>query len=146
MNVKFRFRSKSSGRVLNVSQVCSSSYEADFYNIVFSHGDGSLQNYPDRELCAKQNFKNDDPIAFCICRYIDLFIAFYIFSIRSGFNVRNISPRNSSMRQSHSLCGRLLQGQIRVSHLVFCLEYHIWYQVRTHQTLSLLHVKYSMIL
>ena len=98
MNVKFRFRSKSSGRVLNVSQVCSSSYEADFYNIVFSHGDGSLQNYPDRELCAKQNFKNDDPIAFCICRYIDLFIAFYIFSIRSGFNVRNISPRNSSMR------------------------------------------------
>ena len=103
MNVKFRFRSKSSGRVLNVSQVCSSSYDAEFYNIVFSHGDGSLQNYPDRELCAKQNFKNDDPIAFCICRYIDLFIAFYIFSIRSGFNVRNISPRNSSMRQSHSL-------------------------------------------
>ena len=85
MNVKFCFRSKSSGRVINKSQVCMS-YQADFYNIVLSHGDGSLENYPDRELCEKSNFINDDPIAFCICQYIDLFIAFYIFSLRSGFN------------------------------------------------------------
>ena len=85
MNVKFCFRSKSSGRVINKSQVCMS-YQADFYNIVLSHGDGSLENYPDRELCEKSNFINDDPIAFCVCRYIDLIIAFYIFSLRWGFN------------------------------------------------------------
>ena len=31
----------------------------------------------------KTKLKNDDPIAFCICWYIDLFIAFYIFLLRS---------------------------------------------------------------
>ena len=36
--------------------------------------------------------RNDDPIAFCICRYIDLFTTFYLFSLGSGFNVKNRWP------------------------------------------------------
>ena len=84
MNVKFRFRSKSIGKVFNASQVCMTG-QSVFYNIVLSHGDGTIKNYP--------NFENDlrrnDPIAFCICRYIDLFTAFYLFSLGSGFNVKN---------------------------------------------------------
>ena len=92
MNVQFRFSSKSSGRIFNASQLC----QACFYNVILSHGDGSIKNYPDRELCQKSDFKNDDPIGFCICRYIDLFIAFYIFSFRSGFNVRYIPLGNSN--------------------------------------------------
>ena len=97
MHVKYRFRSESSGRVLNASQICMS-FQSEFYNIILSHGDGSLKNYPDRQLCKKtktSNFKNEDSIAFCICRYINLFIAFYIFSLSSGFNVRKGSVRGS---------------------------------------------------
>ena len=30
--------------------------------------------------------RNDDPIAFCICRYIDLLTAYHIFSLRFGFS------------------------------------------------------------
>ena len=30
--------------------------------------------------------RNDDPIAFCICRYIDLLTAHHIFSLRLGFS------------------------------------------------------------
>ena len=100
MNVKFRFRSKSSDKVFNASQVCVTG-QSVFYNIVLSHGDGSIKNYPILEsvlhaeqiaLCKSKdlsNFENDDPIAFCICRYIDLFTTFYLFSLGSGFNVKN---------------------------------------------------------
>ena len=89
MNVKFRFRSKSSGKVFNASQVCITG-QSVFYNIVLSHGDGSIKNYPilesvlNAEQCKSKdlsNFENDDPIAFCICRYIDLFTTFSLYMI-----------------------------------------------------------------
>ena len=87
-----------------------------FYNTVLSHGDGSIKNYPirkdipDAELCKSQglsnvNFlellhtklidyprmppsRNDDPVAICICRYIDLFTILHIFSLGLGFVFR----------------------------------------------------------
>ena len=57
------FRSKSTGRFLNASQICLSDRSV-FYNTVLSHGDGSIKNYPSRnnlpdvDLCSSQDLSN----------------------------------------------------------------------------------------
>ena len=67
------FRSKTTGQFIN-KKVLSSKDQSIFYETVLAHGDGSIKN------CHQQKHSAviPNPIAFCICRYVDLLAAFYI--------------------------------------------------------------------
>ena len=80
MNVKFRFRSKSSEKVFNASQVCITG-QSVFYNIVLSHGDGTIKNYPNFENDLRRNdpIIGNLPFAFAdTLIYLRLFIFFHL--------------------------------------------------------------------